>query len=385
MTGCSEDFGLDPWQTAWTRSSARPQALAFMSDTQQPLPDSDGGLTVQPFTGSASEWNLSVARLDHGTFCHLWGWQKVFSETFGHDSHHWVVRGQDGVIQGLLPLVRLKSRLFGNNLISMPFLNYGGPIGSYEARRALADEAVRFGKEIGADLVELRDRNPLHLQFSMPSEKVTVLLSLPADAALLWEEGLRAKVRSQVRRPLKAGMTVAFGMEHLSAFYGVFCRNMRDLGTPVLPRRLFDSIADTFKNEFLVCTVYAGGKPVAAGCGFLYCGEFELTWASSRREYSKEAPNMLLYWSLMEEMIRRKATTFNFGRCTPGGGTHRFKLQWGGKDKQLYWTRWSPSGEGATPSVDKGLYKAAVSVWQRLPLPVANVLGPMISRSLPSW
>jgi len=184
---------------------------------------------------------------------------------------------------------------------------------------------------------------------------------------------------------MKAGMMPRFGPGLLDDFYRVFARNMRDLGTPVLPRRFFREIASVFEDHLLVCVVYAGEDPVAAGCGFLYGSEFELTWASALREHSREAPNMLLYWSLMEEVVGRGGTVFNFGRCTPGGGTHRFKLQWGGKDEQLHWARWSPSGEGTPPSADRGVFRTAVAVWQRLPLPVANALGPRISRGLPSW
>ena len=92
---------------------------------------------------------------------------------------------------------------------------------------------------------------------------------------------------------------------------------------------------------------------------------------------------MLLYWSLMEESIRRRLKTFNFGRCTPGGGTHRFKLQWGGRDEPLPWSVWSPGGAVATPSPESRKYRAAIAAWQRLPLPVANLVGPLLSRSIP--
>ena len=95
---------------------------------------------------------------------------------------------------------------------------------------------------------------------------------------------------------------------------------------------------------------------------------------------------MLLYWSLMEEVIRRGGTAFNFGRCTPGGGTHRFKSQWGGVDEPLHWTQWPAVGSGeATEDDEGGALQRAVSLWQKLPLPVANRLGPVVSRGLPRF
>ncbi|MEJ2541649.1 MAG: GNAT family N-acetyltransferase, partial [Gemmatimonadota bacterium] len=224
----------------------------------------------------------------------------------------------------------MRSRLFGKSLISMPFLNYGGPLGPAADREALGSTMMKLGRERGAARVEFRDRmSPLDFQPSR--DKITVVLPLPEDPEVLWTDGLSGKVRNQVRKPRKVGMTERLGPELVDDFYDVFARNMRDLGTPVLPRGLFHAVVAAFPDQVLVCTVEnEGGTPVAGGLGLLFNGEFELTWASSLREYNREAPNMLLYWSLMEEVIRRGGTAFNFGRCTPGAGTHRFKSQWGG-------------------------------------------------------
>lgn len=355
--------------------------MVFESDSARP-PSPD--LDPQPFEGSQEEWNRAVRTLESGTFCHLWGWGEVFQDALGHTSHRWVTRDPKGDIRGLLPAIWMKSRLFGRSLISMPFLNYGGPLGSAEDRAGLADAMVAAGKANRADRVEFRDREAA-LDLAPSREKITVVLPLPDDPEVLWTDGLKGKVRSQVRRPTKAGMTASTGPHLLEDFYQVFARNMRDLGTPVLPLSLFRAALKAFPETTLVCTVEAEGTPVAGGVGFYFEGEFELTWASSLREYNRDAPNMLLYWSLMEEVIRRGGTAFNFGRCTPGGGTHRFKSQWGGADEPLHWTQWTPDGGSEAPSAEGGAFPAAVSLWQKLPLPVANRLGPLLARGLPSF
>jgi len=302
----------------------------------------------------------------------------------GHTWHGLLAsRGSD--LEGVLPLVHVRSRLFGKYLVSMPFINYGGPVGSEDARALLMSQARDLAGELGVGLLELRNQAPLDEVSSdlvRSDRKITVVLDLPGDAEELWR-GLKAKVRSQVRRPMKEGMASVFGTEHLGAFYGVFARNMRDLGTPVLPFAFFEALARHLGKHLVVCVVEHEGRPVAGGCGFLFGREFELTWASSLREVNRLAPNMLLYWSLMEEAIRRGLAVFNFGRCTPGSGTHRFKLQWGGHDQPLPWTQWSPSGVASTPSPDSAKYRAAVAVWQHLPLAVTNRVGPMLSRSIP--
>jgi CelD/BcsL family acetyltransferase involved in cellulose biosynthesis len=158
---------------------------------------------------------------------------------------------------------------------------------------------------------------------------------------------------------------------------------MRDLGTPVLPLAFFERIARVFGETAVFAAVYWQDRPVAGGCGFVWADEFEITWAASLTEFNRYAPNMLLYCALMEEMIRRGIAVFNFGRCTPGSGTHRFKQQWGGEEVSLPWVQWSPAGRAEIPSQDGRVYSLATAVWQRLPLFVANHLGPRLARRLP--
>jgi serine/alanine adding enzyme len=335
------------------------------------------------FEGTDGEWDAAVASLGGGTFCHLSGWRHVLAEGLGHESMRLAVRGTSGETLGVLPLARVRSRLFGDYLLSMPFLSYGGPLGGGVARRALVEAAVAEARRLGVDLLELRSREPLPGDLAVSERKLTVLKALPATTEELWEKGIKAKLRSQVRRPLKEGMTARFGLDLVPEFYAVFARTMRDLGTPVLPRRFFDVVAERFARESVVGVIEREGETVAAGYGFLWDGEVEITWAGALREHAASAPNMLLYMSFMEESIRRGARTFNFGRCSPGSGTHRFKMQWGSEEHVLPWAQWSPGGVAATPSPDSAKFRLATAAWRRLPLPVANLIGPSVSRLLP--
>jgi FemAB-related protein (PEP-CTERM system-associated) len=336
---------------------------------------------VRAATLDEPRWDDFVEARPEATYAHLLAWGRVLAESMGH-AWHGLLALDGSRVDGALPLTRVRSRLFGDYLVSMPFINYGGPVGSEEARLALADAARGLAGELGVDLLELRNRAPLDGGLVRSDRKITVVLDLPHGSDDLWKS-LQAKVRSQVRRPMKEGMVVAFGNEHLEAFYRIFARNMRDLGTPVLPFGFFEAVRRLLGDRLVVCTVSHQGRPVAGGCGFVFGSEFELTWASSLRELNRLAPNMLLYWSLMEEMIRRHLSVFNFGRCTPGGGTHRFKQQWGGVDQPLPWSQWSAAGIGGTPSPDSAKYRAAVALWRRLPLAVTNLLGPHLSRIIP--
>ena len=340
-------------------------------------------LAVAPFTGSTAEWDDFVVSQEHSSFCHLLGWRQIVTDVLGHEPLYKVAVDGDGLWRGVLPLVRVRHRVFGHYLLSMPFLNYGGPVGSPSANGQLAIQAAQEAERSGADLLELRSRYPVPTGLRTTDRKITVLLELPSSSDSLWREGFRAKLRSQIKRPLREGMEVRFGIEQVEPFYEVFARTMRDLGTPVLGRAFFERIARVFADIVVFAAVYSGTRPVAAGCGFAWRDEFEISWASSLREYNSLAPNMLLYWGLMDHMISRGVRVFNFGRCTPGSTTHRFKSQWGGVDVPLPWVQWSAKGLAAPPSPDSPYYKLATGAWQHVPLAIANRLGPRIARYLP--
>jgi hypothetical protein len=190
-------------------------------------------------------------------------------------------------------------------------------------------------------------------------------------------------VRSQIKRPQKEGLEVRTGPGECNAFYEVFARHMRTLGTPVMPRRWFEMIVQTLPEAVQFVVVYDRTVPVAGGCGFSWRDSCEITWASARREWNRVAPNMLLYWAFLQEAVARGAVQFDFGRCTPGSSTHAFKRQWGGDDVPLAWGQWRARGVAATPSPDRGIFPLATACWRRLPLALTNRLGPSLARCLP--
>jgi FemAB-related protein (PEP-CTERM system-associated) len=338
-------------------------------------------LSVQHFQGSPAEWDAFV-RAQHGwTHFHLSGWSRAFHRVFGHECPALAVHTPDGALAGVLPLTRVKSLVFGHFLVSQPFVNYGGPLGSVPAVRSLVAEAVRMAAADGVKLLELRSRVELPVDLPVSHRKVTVVLDLERDAERTFKR-FDSKLRSQIRRPTKEGVTVRFGHDQIGPFFRVFARHMRDLGTPVQPQSLFRALAQEFPEEMWVGCAYLGEEPVAGGVGFRWGSEFEMTWASSLHAHSRIAPNMLVYWSFMERCIQQGVTLFNFGRTTPGSGTHRFKLQWGSREEPLWWYQRSV-GLAKTPSPDDARYAWGPRIWQRLPVPVATALGPWVVRGIP--
>jgi serine/alanine adding enzyme len=334
-------------------------------------------------TDDADSWDDYIASDPSSTFCHLSAWRHIMSDVLGHETLYTAAIDEAGKWRGILPLVRVRSFL-GHYLISVPFLNDGGPLGDTATRELLAASAVEEAKRSGATLVELRSRENLTGTVMSSNRKISVHLPLPSSTEELWKKTFRAKLRSQIRRPVKEGMSARSGFSECDSFYQVFSRNMRDLGTPVLPRQFFDSIVTTFGERAVFATVYtSSGEPAASACCLIWRSEMEITWASSVRELNHLSPNMLLYSYLMEEAIRRGVTLFNFGRCTRDSSTHRFKQQWGSYDVALPWPSWTREISSSVPSQDRPVFRAATAAWRHLPLPVANRIGPRLARLLP--
>lgn len=330
-------------------------------------------------------WDRYVLESSTATGYHLTAWRQVVEQACGHQTVYLMARDSHGDVRGVLPLVALASRLFGRFLVSMPFLNYGGlDAADREVRECLLEAAAQEANALGASHVEIRQAQPLPIGWRCKQHKVSMRLALPGDFQTLFKS-FPSKLRSQIRRPQKEGMTVKFGgADLLEEFFRVFSRNMRDLGTPVYGKAFFRTILETFPKETAVCSVFLKGRVVAAGLVYSFRDMMEIPWASSDRRYDRLAPNMLLYNAVLEYACQQGCKVFDFGRSTVNSGTYRFKEQWGAKPVPLYWYYWLKD-DRPLPELnpDNPRYRLAISLWRNLPLPIANALGPHIVKYLP--
>ncbi len=341
-------------------------------------------MDIQQIKGVNRQWDAFVDSQPEGKIYHQSVFQKIISDTFGHEPV-FLQASEHGELLGVLPLIHMRSKIFGNFLVSIPFFNYGGVCAVTEqARKKLLDTAVNLARKRKARHLELRHVRPLFAHLPHKAHKVCMILELPDSPEALWSQ-FKSKLRSQIRRPEKDGIYVKAGKaELLDDFYDVFSVNMRDLGTPVYPRKLFANVMNAFPQSSWILVAYKDTQPLAAGFVLGYKETLEIPWASSLRKYNRTSANMLMYWHALKLAIEQGYRKFDFGRSSPDSGTYKFKAQWGAKPVPLHWEYWLANG-GPLPdmSPQNGKFQVAIRIWQRLPLPLTRLLGPAIVKNIP--
>lgn len=330
-------------------------------------------------------WDAFVSRHPSATQYHLYAWRRIIEESFGHSCYFLAAELENGEWQGILPLIHMKSLLFGNFLVSVPFVNYGGLLcDSKDAENALIKEAEAVRRSCDASHVELRHVGWEVAGLPTRRHKVTMVLPLAVDQESQWK-GFNAKLRNQVRKAEKSGLEPVTGhLELLDGFYDVFVRNMRDLGTPVYGKCFFRNVLETFPDSSRIIAVRFQGRIIAAGIACWFRDTIEIPWASSIADYKSLCPNNMLYWEAIKFAIGAGFEKFDFGRSTPNEGTFNFKKQWGALPVPLCWQYLLEDGK-ALPELNphNPKYEMAIKIWRKLPLSLTRQLGPHIVRSIP--
>ena len=330
-------------------------------------------------------WDSYVLNHPESAFYHLIGWKDVIEHTFGHKTFYLIAQSDQRTVIGILPLVLMKSSIFGNFMVSLPFFNYGGVLAdNKDIEKALVTKAITIGKMEKIEYIEFRHLLNKDLNLKVKTSKVSMVLNLPDDSNSLFKS-FKSKLRSQIRKPEKEGLyPVIGGMELLDDFYKIFSVNMRDLGTPVYDKKFFINTLRKFPHSLRICTIFYRYKPAASGILVNFKNKVEIPWASSLRKYNHLSSNMMLYWNALKYASDNGFKQFDFGRSTPHEGTYRFKKQWGADPVQLYWHYWLSNG-GPFPELNpyNPKYKCAIKIWQYLPLWITNSIGPKIVRNIP--
>jgi FemAB-related protein (PEP-CTERM system-associated) len=329
-----------------------------------------------------TEWDGFVEGRPDATFFHLAAWRSVASQVFGHRPHYLVHR-EAGEIAAVLPLVEIRSRLFGHALISNAFCVGGGPLARSEAAQAaILSEAEDLGRRLGVDYIELRDatlkpkgwsaRDDLYAGFEgpIPAGEEDNLKQIPRKQ--------RAVVRKALERDLAT--TIDAGA---ADFFEVYARTMRDHGTPALPRRFFEHLLTAFGDRCEILTVRQDGKPVSSVLSYYFRDRVLPYYTGSLPQARSLGANDLMYWAVMRRAAARGCTVFDFGRSKRDTGPFSFKRNWGFEPRPIA-HHYRLVRSSALPNLNPNnpRYRALIEAWRRLPLPVANAVSPLLSRSL---
>ena len=325
-----------------------------------------------------------------GNAYQLAAWRRAVAEAYGYPGKVLVAQ-RDGALAGILPLCEVARPLGRPRWISLPFCDLGGTLALSDAvGEALAQQARRDVGAARATGLELRcSARGNEDEAALEGRKVRMVLGLPDSAAALMHS-YPPKLRSQVRKAEKNGLVseVGSGPEAVGAFYDVYSRNMRRLGSPPHSRAWFDAMERHYRaaGDMFIVLVRHEGKVVGAGWVLLCGAKAVIPWASTLADYNALAPNMLLYWAIQSHLCERGVRQFDFGRSTFGEGTYKFKKQWGALPVALDWREWDAQGlapanaPAATGGAASSLRPLIESAWQRLPLVVTNSLGPRLRR-----
>ena len=344
-----------------------------------------GAITVRQLQQHEhARWDAFVAASPEATFFHRAGWHTIMQQGFGHDSY-FLYAEQDGRIAAVLPLAHLHSRLFGSSLVSLPFCVYGGIAGgSAAARQALDGAAQALARRLGVGHLEYRWREappdagggwlhkPLYATFRRP---------LHADA----EQNLLAiprKQRAVVRKGIANGLHSAIDYD-LSRFYPIYAASVHRLGTPVFARRHFALLRTVFGAACDILTVYHGQQAQASVLVFYFRDEVLPYYGGGSVLARSTGANDFMYWEVMRRAGARGCRLFDFGRSKQGTGAHDFKKNWGFTPQPLPYA-YQLVRASKLPEVNplNPRYTLSIRAWRRLPLPLANLLGPHIVRQL---
>jgi len=343
-------------------------------------------------------WDAYVNAHPQASVYHCSAFRNAVEKTYGHKTSYLAAFDeQSQTIVGVLPLFFVSGPLFGKNIVSLGFCDYGGILyDNEESGKLLLEKAVSLLHTNKFDFLELRQTfclpflqtpsskpivQPDCLQLS--GEKVRMKLALPDTSEKLFKS-FDPKLRSQIRKPQKEGcVSKNGGMELLDDFYSVFVHNMRDLGSPVHAKAMMANTLKYFGTAAQIFVVYKDNVPIACSLVAGMKASLVNPWASFNKKYRPLAPNMLLYWSMMEYAIANKYESFDFGRSTKEEGTYRFKEQWGAKPEPLFWYYVTREKATKPPGGSDAKKELFIKVWQKLPLVVTKIVGPIIRKQIP--
>jgi len=329
-------------------------------------------------------WDAFVHRCPDATFFHRAGWQQVIERAFGHKTWFFFAE-KDGEIQGVLPLCQIKSPLFGHSLSSLPFCVYGGVAATSDAARDLLDQAAQeLASSLRVGHLEYRNILPAHPgnpEWHGKDLYVTFRKAISGDDEVNMN-AIPRKQRAMVRKGIKAGLSGEID-QTIERFFTVYSTSVHRLGTPVFPKKYFRLLKNVFAEDCEIRTILMEGQVVAAVMSFYFRDEVLPYYGGGMHQAREVAGNDFMYWNLMQAAAARGCRRFDFGRSKLGTGAYDFKKNWGFEaqplayEYQLHASTAVPDNNPLNPK-----YQMFIKLWRKMPLAVANIVGPHIVKDL---
>lgn len=331
-------------------------------------------------------WDGYVGAHPQGTFFHLSGWAEATRRAYGYDPHYLTAK-REGNLAGVLALTEARTPLLGAALVSTAFSIGGGPLADDdEAMIALLEEAATIGREKRVNYIECRsgftasgwrEKTGLHANFEIDliADEQQALAAIPR------------KRRAEIRKAMEAARRGDLFIRHdgdPALFYGLYAQSLHRLGTPVFPKRFLDVLLEEFSDETEISVVEYRGKPAAALVSFYFKDAVLPYYVGASDEARASRAFDWLYWSVMRRAARKGFMRFDFGRSKIDNGAYHYKKLWGAEPRPVSY-RVKLVGAGAMPDVNAANPKFALfaKLWPRLPLGVANSLGPLLGPNFP--
>ncbi|MEL0587526.1 MAG: FemAB family XrtA/PEP-CTERM system-associated protein [Candidatus Thiodiazotropha sp. (ex. Lucinoma kazani)] len=329
-------------------------------------------------------WNQYLERHNNACFYQLLEWQTINSTFFGHKIYC-ITAEIDNKLVGVLPVVSIKSILFGRILSSMPFVNYGSSCSdSADIDQKLIDAVCKIAIEDKTDYVELRSITPTAVGLKEATDKISLTLTLDENHHNIWDS-YKSKHRTNIRRAYKNGITIRCGGEELlNDFYRIISKSWRTLGTPIYSIKYFEQLFMHLREHIKIFVAYKEDIPVAAALNGYYKNTVEGMWLGIDQSYRTLQPSYVLYWEMIKHACESGYTNFHLGRSSVDSGGESFKRKWNADTKQLYWQYYLNRAKdmpNLNPSNPK--YKYFINMWSRMPLKATQLLGPLISKYIP--
>lgn len=328
-----------------------------------------------------ARWDAYVRAHPDATFFHRAGWKRVIEDAFRHRTH-FLLAEQAGAIVGVLPLAEIRSRLFGHSLGSLPFCAYGGILADHDsAYQALDAAAQALAQQLRVGALEYRNQIAQHAEWPTKDLYVTFRKAIEPEI----EANMNAiprKQRAMVRKGIKAGLVGEIDAD-TTRFFQAYSASVHRLGTPVFSRRFFRLLKDEFGDDCEVLTITLDGRVVSSVMSFYFRDEVLPYYGGGVAAARAVAGNDFMYWDLMRRACERGLRVFDFGRSKRGTGSFDFKKNWGFEPTPLHYEYFLVS-DRTVPEINplNPKYRLFIQAWKKLPLVLANAIGPLIVKNL---